>query len=219
MTAKPLRKGPQYIIIIIIIILGLCYHFSPFNGGSPPWIASTDVCLGPILSRWFPGADWGHLSILFSVFLVVLTISLGTQDVALMVHLLSWSLATWPAHRCFDCLMWSMMSVTPVCCQIQVLCLWSRRVMPSIILSIFLCATASASIWVVVNAQVSLPYVITGSTYSLNTFSLISMLALRLLMMLSTLLKAVHPNIDGHSIWSLEMSYNYRMLLKVAFIT
>ena len=51
----------------------------------------------------------------------------GTQDVALIVHLLSWSLATWPAHRCFDCLMWSMMSVTPVCCRIQVLCLWSRR--------------------------------------------------------------------------------------------
>ena len=50
----------------------------------------------------------------------------GTQDVALMVHLLSWSLATWPAHRCFDCLMWSMMSVTPVCCRIQVLCLWSH---------------------------------------------------------------------------------------------
>ena len=50
-----------------------------------------------------------------------------------------------------------MMSVTPVCCRIQVLCLWSRRVMPSIILSIFLCATASASIWAVVKAQVSLP--------------------------------------------------------------
>ena len=45
------------------------------EGATPPWIASTDVCLGPILSRWFPGADWGHLSILFSVFLVVLTIS------------------------------------------------------------------------------------------------------------------------------------------------
>ena len=101
--------------IIIIIILGLCYHFSPL-WRNPSWIASTDVCLGPILSRWFPGADWGHLSILFSVFLVVLTHLRGTQDVALMVHLLSWSLATWPAHRCFDCLMWSMMSVTPVCC-------------------------------------------------------------------------------------------------------
>ena len=34
----------------------------------------------------------------------------------------------------------------------------------------FLCATASASIWAVVKAQVSLPYVITGSTYSVNTF-------------------------------------------------
>ena len=75
------------------------------------------------------------------------------------------------------------------------LCLWSRRVMPSIILSIFLCATASASIWAVVKAQVSLPYVITGSTYSLNTFFLICMLALRLLMMLSTLLKAAHPKV------------------------
>ena len=87
------------------------------------------------------------------------------------------------------------MSVTPVCCWIQVLCLWLRRVMPSIILSIFLCATASASIWAVVKAQVSLPYVITGSTYSLNTFFLICMLALRLLMMLSTLLKAAHPKV------------------------
>ena len=95
----------------------------------------------------------------------------------------------------FDCLMWSMMSVTPVCCRIQVLCLWSRRVMPSIILSIFLCATASAFIWAVVKGQVSLPYVITGSTYSLNTFFLICMLALRLLMMLSTLSKAVHPKV------------------------
>ena len=49
--------------------------FSFLNGGTAPWIASTDVCLGPILFRWFPGADWGHLSILFSFFLVVLTIS------------------------------------------------------------------------------------------------------------------------------------------------
>ena len=38
------------------------------------------------------------------------------------------------------------------------LCFWSRRVMPSIILSIFLCATASASIWAVIKAQGSLPY-------------------------------------------------------------
>ena len=68
--------------------------------------------------------------------------------------------------------------------------------MPSIILSIFLCATASASIWAVIKATVlQLAYVITGSTYSLNTFFLISMLALRLLMMLSTLLKAAHPKV------------------------
>ena len=59
----------------------------------------------------------------------------------------------------------------------------------------FLCTTASASIWAVVNAQVSLPYVITGSTYSLNTFFLICMLALQLLMMLSTLSEAAHPKV------------------------
>ena len=53
----------------------MCYYLSPYYGETPPWIISTDVCLGPILSRWFPSADWGHLSILFSVFLVVLTIS------------------------------------------------------------------------------------------------------------------------------------------------
>ena len=54
------------------VVLSLLSFF--FYGGTPPRIASTDVCLGPTLSRWFPGADWGHLSILFSVFLVVLTI-------------------------------------------------------------------------------------------------------------------------------------------------
>ena len=156
-------------IIIIIIILGLCYHFSPLWRN--PSLDSFHWCL-----------SWANLvqvvprcrlrSSLHLVFGLPRGLNhlRGTQDVALMVHLLSWSLATWPAHRCFDCLMWSMMSVTPVCCRIQVLCLWSRRVMPSIILSIFLCATASASIWAVVKAQVSLPYVITGSTYSLNTF-------------------------------------------------
>ena len=178
----------------IIIILGLCYHFSPLWRN--PSLDSFHWCL-----------SWANLvqvvprcrlrSSLHLVFGLPRGLNhlCGTQDVALMVHLLSWSLATRPAHRCFDCLMWSMMSVTPVCCRIQVLCLWSRRVMPSIILPIFLCATASASIWAVVKAQVSLPYVITGSTYSLNTFFLICMLALRLLMMLSTLLKAAHPKV------------------------
>ena len=42
-----------------------------------------------------------------------------------------------------------------------------------------------------------LTYVITGSTYSLNTFVLICMLALQLLMMLSTLLKAAHPKLPS----------------------
>ena len=155
----------------LIITLGLYYHFSPLWRN--PSLDSFHWCL-----------SWANLvqvvprcrlrSSLHLVFGLPRGLNhlRGTQDVALMVHLLSWSLATWPAHRCFDCLMWSMMSVTPVCCRIQVLCLWSRRVMPSIILSIFLCATASASIWAVVKAQVSLPYVITGSTYSLNTFFL-----------------------------------------------
>ena len=154
----------------LITILGLCYHFSPLWRN--PSLNSFHWCL-----------SWANLvqvvprcrlrSSLHLVFGLPRGLNhlRGTQDVTLMVHLLSWSLATWPAHRCFDCLMWSMMSVTHVCCRIRVLCLWSRRVMPSIILSIFLCATASASIWAVVKAQVSLPYVITGSTYSLNTFS------------------------------------------------
>ena len=112
-------------IIIIIIILGLCYHFSPLWRN--PSLDSFHWCL------W-----WANLvqvvprcrlrSSLHLVFGLPRGLNHlgGTQDVALMVHLLSWSLATWPAHRCFDCLMWSMMSVTPVCCRIQVLCLWSR---------------------------------------------------------------------------------------------
>ena len=157
------RYTPCPHVIIIIVILGLCYHFSPFYGGTPPWIASTDVCLGPILSRWFPGADWGHLSILFSVFLVVLAICVEPR------MLLWWStccLEVWLHDLPIGVsTVWCglLMSVTPVCCRIQGLCLWSRRVMPSIILFIFLCATASASIWAVVKAQVSLPYVITGA--------------------------------------------------------
>ena len=165
-----IRNHVSLFIIIIIIILGLCYHFSPLWRN--PSLDSFHWCL-----------SWANLvqvvprcrlrSSLHLVFGIPhgLNHLRGTQDVALMVHLLSWSLATWPAHRCFDCLMWSMMSVTPVCCRIQVLCLWSRRVMPSIILSILLCVTASASIWAVVAAQVSLPYVITGSTYYWTLFS------------------------------------------------
>ena len=135
--------------IYIIIILGLCYHFSLLRRN-------------PSLDRFHWCLSWANLvqvvprcrlrSSLHLVFGLSRGLNhlRGTQNVALMVHLLSWSLATWPAHRCFDCLMWSMMYVTPVCCRIQVLCLWSRRVMPSIIFSIFLCATGSASIWAVV---------------------------------------------------------------------
>ena len=139
-------------------------------GGPPPWIASIDVCLGPVLSRWFPGADWGRLSILFSVFLVVLTISVeprmllwwSTCCLEVWLHDLPIGVSTvWCGLWCL-----SLLSAARSRCYV-----WSWRVIPSIILSIFLCATASASIWAVVKAQVSLPYVITRSTYSLNTFS------------------------------------------------
>ena len=140
------------IIIIIIIILGFCYHFSPLWRN--PSLDSFHWCLSwASLVQVVPRCRLrSSLHLVFGLPRGLNHLR-GTQDVALMVHLLSWSLTTWPAHRCFDCLMWSMMSVTPVCCRIQVLCLWSRRVMPSIILSIFLCATASASIWAVVRTS------------------------------------------------------------------
>ena len=77
------------VLVHVIIILGLCYHFSPFYGGTPPWIASTDVCLGPILSRWFPGCRLkSSLHLVFGL-PHGLNHLCGTQDVALMVHLLS----------------------------------------------------------------------------------------------------------------------------------
>ena len=95
------RYTPCPHVIIIIVILGLCYHFSPFLWRNPS-LDSFHWCL-----------SWANLvqvvprcrlrSSLHLVFGLPRGLShlRGTQDVALMVHLLSWSLATWPAHRCF----------------------------------------------------------------------------------------------------------------------
>ena len=96
-----IQYTPQLGIIIIVIILGLCYHLSPLWRN--PSLDSFHWCL-----------SWANLvqvvprcrlrSSLHLVFGLPRGLNhlRGTQDVALMIHLLSWSLATWPAHRCFD---------------------------------------------------------------------------------------------------------------------
>ena len=55
--------------------------------------------------------------------------SRGVHSVTLFVHLLSLNRAMCPAHPCIPFLITSMISITPVWCRIQVLRLWSRRVM------------------------------------------------------------------------------------------
>ena len=92
--------------------------------------------------------------------------SRGVHSVTLFVHLLSLNRAMCPAHPCIPFLIMSMISFTPVWCRIQVLRLWSRRVMPSMMCSILRCATDSSSMWAFFSAHVSLPYTMTGNTYS-----------------------------------------------------
>ena len=60
--------------------------------------------------------------------------SRGVHSVTLFVHLLSLNRAMCPAHPCIPFLITSMISFTPVLCRIQVLRLWSRRVMLSLII-------------------------------------------------------------------------------------
>ena len=100
----------------------------------------------------------------------------GVHSVTLLVHLLSLKRAMCPAHPCIPFLITSMMSFTPVWCRIQVLRLWSRRVMPSMVRSILRCATDSSSMWAFFSAHVSLPYTMTGNTYSLANNHLWSIL-------------------------------------------
>lgn len=118
--------------------------------------------------------------------------SLGVHFITWMVHRLSGNRAIWPAKQCFDFMMVSIMSVTPVCSWIQVLGFRfrSRSVMSTMIRSILQCVTVSISRMVLLSVHVSHPYVIVGNMYWFNTFLLIYMFALRLPMMLCTLLKA-----------------------------
>ena len=77
--------------------------------------------------------------------------SRGVHSVTLLVHLLSLKRAMCPAHPYIPFLITSMMSFTPVSCRIQVLRLWSRRVMPSMMRSICRCATDSTVKPLIVN--------------------------------------------------------------------
>ena len=70
--------------------------------------------------------------------------SRGAHSVSLTVHLLSLNRAMCPAHPCIPFLITSMMSFTPVWCRIQLLRLWSRRVMPSMMRSILRWTTGSS---------------------------------------------------------------------------
>ena len=120
--------------------------------------------------------------------------SRGVHSVTLLVHLLTLKRAMCPAHPCIPFLITSMMSFTHVWCRIHVLRLWSRRVIPSMMRSILRCATDSSSMWAIFSAHVSLPYTMTGNTYSLCIFLFIFIRAFLLFMMLATLLNAAHPS-------------------------
>ena len=71
--------------------------------------------------------------------------SRGVLSVTLFVHLLSLNRAMCPAHPRIPFLITYMISCTPVWCRIQVLRVWYRRVMPSMMHSILRCATDSSS--------------------------------------------------------------------------
>ena len=122
--------------------------------------------------------------------------SRGVHSFALFVHLLSLNGSMCPAHLCIPVLITSMISFTPVWCRIQVLglCLWSRMVMPSMMRSILCFATDSSSTRAFFNAHVSLPYIMTGNTYSLCTFLFTFIPAFLLFMMFATLRNATHPS-------------------------
>ena len=98
-----------------------------------------------------------------------------------------------PAHPCLLSLMFLIISVTSLYFWIQFVLFLSLRVVPSMILSIFLWVVTSFSSWVSLSDQVSQPYIITGSIYSLNAFlfSLIGTFLSRII--LSSLPNALYP--------------------------
>ncbi len=90
---------------------------------------------------------------------------LGCHYSNLFVHLLSFLLATCPAHLHFDCLTFVKMSATPVSCLMVVHLPLSCSEIFYICRSIALSADCSLLSEYLVNDQVSAPYVIVGRTH------------------------------------------------------
>ena len=87
-----------------------------------------------------------------------------------LVHLLSFSHETCPAHWCLLVQIWWIMSVMPVFEQILIALFLSCSVSPIIIHSILHCVVTIFCSCVLLRDHVSLSYVIAGSMHSLCTF-------------------------------------------------
>ena len=96
----------------------------------------------------------------------------GHHSVTHLVHLLSFSHDTCPAHWCLLVWIWWTTSMTPVFEWIQLALFLSCSVSPIIICSILYCVVTIFCSCVLLRDHVSLPYVITGSMHSLCTFVL-----------------------------------------------
>ena len=110
-----------------------------------------------------------------------------------LVHLLSFSHATCPAHWCLLVQIWWITSMIPVFEQIQLALFLSHSVSPIIIHSILHCVVTIFCSCVLLRDHVSLPYVITGSINSLCTFVCNLSGILLFCIKESSLLKAVQP--------------------------
>ena len=78
-------------------------------------------------------------------------------------------------HLCLLSRMLLIMFVTALCLRIQFVLFLSLGVTPTMIFSIFLWVVTSFLSWVLLRDQGSEPYVMTGSTHSLNPFLLVSL--------------------------------------------
>merc|ERR1711895_242762 len=106
------------------------------------------------------------LHLVSGLFLLLISF-FGCQSVILLVHLLSSILATCPAHLHFCCLTTCTISFTPVFSLIQVDLFLSLSVIPSMALSMALCAILNRFSVRFVSFHVSQPYVMAGITHRL----------------------------------------------------
>ena len=143
-----MRKSKKNVLVLSLLVRNLrdtrfVFHLSPrfypsTSECSPPSVSSIALCLLLSCSRWFTPSLLCRLAIFCMVVLVDLLPLLGCHSVQRLVHLLSFVLATCPAHLHFCFIVYSIMSIIFVLFLISEHGILSYSFRPNIFLSIAL---------------------------------------------------------------------------------